>query len=95
MCIAHSRDPQEFAEDLFTFTVNGPTGIEVLETTLDDFERKVLTNCKPSRRGVKNSMQQSSNNFQYDEIDSDGENDEVMDAYICTTPKVNFEYKFR
>lgn len=87
MCITHSRDPHEFAEDLFTFTVNGPTGIEVLESTLDDFERKVLTNCKPNRKATKNTTQQNAN-FQFDEIDSDGENDEVMDAYICTTPKV-------
>lgn len=91
LCIAHSKDPQEFAEDLFTFTVNGPTGIEVTESTVDDFERKGLTNCKSSRHGMENSANktQQNVNFQYDEIESDGENDEVMDAYICTTPKVN------
>lgn len=91
LCIAHSRDPKEFAGDLFTFSVNGPTGIEVLESTLDDFERKELTNCKPNRHGMKNSINTTQ---QYDEIDSDGETDEVMDAYICTTPKVNFVNEF-
>lgn len=97
LCIAHSKDPQEFAEDLFTFTINGSTGIEVTETTLDDFERKGLTNFKSSRHGTKNSVNTTPQNvnFQYDGIDSDDENDEVMDAYICTTPKViNSEYYF-
>lgn len=91
LCIAHFKDPQEFADDLLTFTVNGPTGIEVTESVLDDFERKGLTNSKSSRHGTKTAANKSQQNvhFQYDELESDGENDEVMDAYICTTPKVN------
>lgn len=90
LCITYSIELQEFVEELFAFTVNTSTGMECTETTLDDFERKELTNHKSNIHGMKNNVSktQQNVNYHYDEIESDGENDEVMDAYICTTPKV-------
>lgn len=86
LCTDYLIEPQEFVEELFAFTVNTSTGTECTESTLDDFERKELTNYKSGRKNNASKMQQNVN-FHYDDIESDGEND-VMDAYICTTPKV-------
>lgn len=87
LCITYSIEPQEFVEELFAFTVNTSTGMECTESALDDFERKELMNYKSGRKNIASKTHQNVN-FHYDNIESDGENDEVMDAYICTTPKV-------
>lgn len=91
LCTAHAIDPEQFVEMLFAFTVNNSHEMNITESAMDDFERKELTNHKGSaRHRTKNgaSKPQPHVNAFYDEIGSDDENDDVMDAYICTTPKV-------
>lgn len=89
LCASHAIDPEEFVEMLFAYTVNNSNDMKISESALDDFERKELTNYRAN--GTKNgsSKAQQKMIFNYDHIGSDSENDnEVMDAYICTTPKV-------
>lgn len=90
LCATYAVDPREFVEIFVAFSINNLNGTDPTESTLDDFERKELTNYKSSGYGKDNaaSPMQSNVTAFYDEIGSGGENDDVMDAYICTTPKV-------
>lgn len=84
LCITYSIDSNDLVETYVTFSINANAGTEVTETSLDDFERKELTNYK-SKSNVK--IQRNINNF--DDIGSDGDDNDVMGAYVCTTPKVS------
>ncbi|XP_031640662.1 DNA polymerase alpha subunit B [Contarinia nasturtii] len=86
LCISYSIVPNDFVETYVTFSVNTEAGTEVTESLLDDFERKELTNYK-SKSNAK--TQQNINTFEYDEIGSDGDDNDVMGSYVCTTPKAN------
>lgn len=85
MCITYSVDPNEFAELFMAFSATHMNGAEPTDSTLDDFERKDLASYK-SKANSSARLQRSINEF--NEIGSDEEDNDVMGAYICTTPKV-------
>lgn len=90
LCISYGIDQREFGENFFAYCANNLNGAEPTESTIDDFERKELINNKAkSKSNAGAKVQRSINDFEYDEIGSDGEDNDVMGAYICTTPKVN------
>lgn len=65
------------------FSINHLNGADPTDSTLDDFERKELANYKKTNKpNTSVRLQQN-----IDDIGSD-EDDDVMGAYICTTPKV-------
>lgn len=69
------------------FAINHMNGTELPESILDDFERKELANNKSNK--IKNDSKIQRNiDLDFDENDSDCDGDDVMGAYICTTPKV-------
>lgn len=85
MCITYSIDPREFVEIFVAFSINHLNGAEATDSTLDDFERKELANQKAK---TNTNVRTQHKTMEFDEIDSDEEDDDVMGAYICTTPKV-------
>lgn len=89
LSLTYSVDPREFVEIFVAFAVNNAKNSDVTDSTLDDFERKELANQKSAAQKAKNATRAARNmDFEYNEIGSDDEGDEVMGAYICTTPKV-------
>lgn len=90
LCRTYAIDPEDLVETYFSFIANSSNDMEVTDDILDEFERKELTKWKSKGNGRKNvtSKTQSNVDFNYEEMGSDGENDDVMSAYICTTPKV-------
>lgn len=70
---------------LVAFSIN--QGVELTESILDDFERKELANNKSNKIKTESKIQRNID-LEFDENDSDGDGDDVMGAYICTTPKV-------
>lgn len=90
LCSTYGIVPEDFVENYYPFSFNNFGQLMVTESTLDDYERKVLTKWDSSADDARNVAGQTPvrANFNYDDMESDGENDEVMSAYICTTPKV-------
>lgn len=89
MCISYGIDQSEFGENFFAYCANNLNGADPTESTIDDFERKELLNYKSkAKTNASGKAQQNINGFNYDEIGSDGEDNDLMGAYICTTPKV-------
>lgn len=76
--------------DIFVaFAANHSIGTDITESTLDDFERKELQNQKSNAQKAKTEAKtQRHVDFEFNEMGSDEEGDDVMGAYICTTPKV-------
>lgn len=91
LCISYSIDPREFVEIFMAFSINHLNGAEPTESTLDDFERKELANYKVKKSNTNVKLQQSFN--ECDEIGSDEEDNDVLGAYICTTPKVSDDFE--
>lgn len=91
MCSSYAIDPEEFVDIFIAFVINNMKGGDISESTLDDFERKELSNQKSITTKSKNASKTQRNmDMEFNEIGSDGEGDDVMGAYIgCTTPKVS------
>lgn len=89
LCITYSVDPREFVEIFVAFCINHLNGADPTDSTLDDFERKELANHKAKNNKTTTSARIQQTNY---EIDSDEEDDDVMGAYICTTPKVRNDF---
>lgn len=74
--------------------MNHLNGAEPTLDTLNEFERKELHNCKNKGKDVsRTNITQHRNlndfeQFDCDDID-DADADDLMDAYICNTPKVS------
>lgn len=93
MCISYAQDPCEFAETLVAFVATNNSGADLTVAILDEFERKELSNSKTNAHKTPKT-QRNIERMEYDD-GSDGEGDDVMGAYICTTPKVRiFLLKF-
>lgn len=89
LCITYGIDQSEFGEIFFTYCANNLNGADPTETTIDDFERKELMHYKAKAKANTSGIaHQGTNDFDYGGIGSDGEDNDVMGAYICTTPKV-------
>lgn len=85
MCISYAVEPREFVELYMPFMVsNLKQDEDATDSTLDNFERKILANYK-SNASNTSEVQRNHNDY---EIGSDDDDDAVMGAYICTTPKV-------
>lgn len=69
------------------FSATHMNGAEPTDSTLDDFERKDLASYKSKANANSTARLQRSIN-EFNEIGSDEEDNDVMGAYICTTPKV-------
>lgn len=65
--------------------LNHMNGADPTDSILDEFERKELANYKKSSKNNA-QLQRSINN--YDDCVSDDDDNDVMGAYIPTTPKV-------
>lgn len=78
-------DPKEFVEIYVAFSVNHLNGGEPSLSTLSDFERKELSSNKSK---AKEPVAKKHVNLDDFDNGNDIEDDDVMDAYICKTPKV-------
>lgn len=100
LCIDYDvSDPKEFVENYVAFSVNHLNGAEPTNDSLADFERKELANHKskakvPSNRNQPQHRNQINDCEQYDDVGMDDEGDDLMDAYICNTPKVRGYYYY-
>lgn len=92
MCISYSIDPRDFVEIYLAYMLNHMNGADPTESILDEFERKELANYKKANSNI-NNLQRNIND--YDDNVSDDDDDDVMGAYICTTPKVTIVIQFR
>lgn len=82
-------DPKEFVEIYVAFSVNHLNGGEPSLSTLSDFERKELSSNKSK---AKEPVAKKHVNLDDFDNGNDIEDDDVMDAYICKTPKVRQLY---
>lgn len=90
LCISYNiTDPREFVEVYVAFTINHLNGAEPTLSALDDFERKELVNYKKKSAELAKSANTQRNLNDFEDFDDDGIDDDVMGAYICTTPKVS------
>lgn len=87
LCIDYRIDPREFVEIYMAYVLNNLNGAEPTDSTLDEFERKELASYKSKATSNVNTFHKSIN--EYDDNVSDDDDNDVMGAYICTTPKVN------
>lgn len=78
-------DAREFVEAYVAFSVNHLNGADPSLQTLADFERKDLnsTKSKPKEHAIKARV-----SISLLDQDAEMEDDDVMDSYICRTPKV-------
>lgn len=76
-------DSREFVEIYVAFSVNYLDGVEPNFDTLVDFERKELASQKSKQKDIAPKHHA---NLDYD--DDKMEEDDIMDSYICQTPKV-------
>lgn len=94
MCINYSvLDPKDFVENYVAFSVNHLNGVEPTDESLEEFERKELSNHQIKAK-VPSNRNQINEYEHYDDADMDHEGDELMDAYICKTPKVSYYYYY-
>lgn len=87
--ITYDIEPRELVEIFIAYCANHINNGEPTLSTLDDFERKELQ--KRTNSSKSTAFQPQRNPIDIDEYggDSDGEDDnDVMSAYIDTTPKV-------
>lgn len=89
LCISYNvSSAREFVEIYVAFSINHLDGAEPTLSALDDLERKELANYKKKAHEAK-SINTHQNLDGFGDYDDDGDDDEVMGAYICTTPKVS------
>lgn len=97
LCITYDVcDPKDFVESYVAYSVNHLDGGVPTNESLIDFERKELANhqikSKPTSGRNQQQRHRNLNDYeQYDDvgiIDDDG--DDLMDTYICNTPKVSY-----
>lgn len=96
LCINYGvDDPREFVEMYVAHSVSNLNGAEPSIETLPDFERKELTNykTKASTKNVSKDKHQSKNLDDFESYNSGGmaeeDVDDLMDSYMCNTPKVS------
>lgn len=99
LCIDYDvSDPKDFVENYVAFSVNHLNGAEPTNDSLADFERKELKQSKAkvaSNRNQPKHRNQINDYEQYEDVGMDDEGDDLMDAYICNTPKVSYYYYSR
>lgn len=76
-------DAREFVETYVAFSVSHMNGAEPTLQTLADFERRELNSIKSK---PKETATRKHTNVA--EQDAEMEDDDIMDSYICRTPKV-------
>lgn len=87
--VTYNIDARELVEIFVAYCVNNLNNAEPTLSTLDDFERKELQ--KRTSSSKTKAFQPKRSPIDIDEYggDSDGDDDnDVMSAYIVTTPKV-------
>lgn len=78
-------DPREFVDTYVAFSATHLNGAEPSADTLITFERKELSTIK--HKPIAPRIHAAVNLTDFDQ-DAEMEDDDVMDSYICRTPKV-------
>lgn len=91
--VHYNIDPSDLVETFVSYCVSHLNGAEPTLSILDDFERKILQKENGTAKKASTVNQQHRQPVEFDDYgnlgdsDDDEEND-VMSAYICKTPKV-------
>lgn len=87
-------DPVEFVEKWMAFSISHLNGAEPTVQFLTDFENKELKNqgkvTKPKKRAAASETSQ----LKVYNQESDDEENDILGAYVCITPKVSAMFVF-
>lgn len=94
LCLNYDiAEAKDFVEMYVAYSVSKLNGAEPSIETLEEFERKELTNYK-SKRSARNANREAHQSKNFEDFEhfngvADDDVDEIMDSYVCKTPKVS------
>lgn len=83
----HLYDPVEFVEKWMAFSISNLSGADPNLPFLNDFENKEFRNQNPATAKQKKPTGKS--NLKVYNQESDEEENDLLGAYVCITPKVS------
>lgn len=93
--IYHLDDPVEFVEKWMAFSISHLDGAEPTVQFLIDFENKELKNQNKSNAKQKRAATSEISQLKVYNQESDDEENDILGAYVCMTPKVSAKFHHR
>lgn len=85
----HLEDPVEFVEKWMAFSISHLSGAEPTVQFLNDFENKELKNQSKVQAKSKRVENSERSQLKVYNQESDDEENDILGAYVCITPKVS------